>query len=373
MGQANYLLIEVCCSFAILSAVALSYKFINPNGGRVWKFHAIYVGFAICTIVFLPQNIAAYLFTDLTVTLVGAVYPIYRATKAACTPFDGDDKEWLQFWMLGGVLFMVTTWVDDVIQADRADEIWFGSLLFSFFWLYFPLTCGSMLVYENITQPVLGPCFQPLQRQMSNYVIAVYQTLTNATHLYFLWFFFVLLPTGSKRAVAVAVGTIYPTVSSISATATDDIGDDTYWLTYWAVYGCLFLLMDLFETWMGQIPGFYTLIISSTVYLMLPMFRGAEKIFRKVLVPLAGLQEMLILRDSIQIKQQMLKDLDPERAKVVRKSIAKYFDGDGGDADPAVLRKELKQSWSALQFSKSFMPNKSSKYEEPPTVDLDLV
>ena len=101
MGQANYLLIEVCCSFAILSAVALSYKFINPNGGRVWKFHAIYVGFAICTIVFLPQNIAAYLFTDLTVTLVGAVYPIYRATKAACTPFDGDDKEWLQFWMLG--------------------------------------------------------------------------------------------------------------------------------------------------------------------------------------------------------------------------------------------------------------------------------
>jgi hypothetical protein len=65
-----------------------------------------------------------------------------------------------------------------------------------------------------------------------------------------------------------------------------------YWLTYWAVYGCLFVIMDLSEKVLGRIPGFYTLIIFSTIYLMLPMFRGADKVFRKILVPLAGLQEV---------------------------------------------------------------------------------
>jgi len=373
MGQANNLWIEVPCSFAVLAVVAISYKFLHPNGGRVWKIHAIYFASAICTIVFLPHNIATHIFTDLTVTLVGAVYPIYRATKAVCTPFEDDDKEWLQFWMLGGVMFMVTTWVDDIIIDDRIDDIWFGSLLFSFFWLYFPLTCGAMLVYEKITQPLLGPCFKPLQERMSNVILYIYQALTNATHLYFLWFFFILLPAGSKRAVAVAIGTVYPFISSVSATATDDMEDDSYWLTYWAVYGCLFLFMDLLETWLGQVPGFYSLIISATVYLMLPMFRGADKVFRNILVPLAGLQELLILRDSLLIRNQMLKSLNPDRSKAVSRSIARFFNGESDAADPDVLRKELKQSWSALNISRSVTPSgfgkKSSKYEEPHTVN----
>ena len=49
------------------------------------------------------------------------------------------------------------------------------------------------------------------------------------------------------------------------------------------------------ESWMGWIPGFYSLIIFSSIYLMLPMFQGADKVFRKILVPLAGLDEMLML------------------------------------------------------------------------------
>lgn len=113
---------------------------------------------------------------------------------------------------------------------------------------------------------------------------------------------------------------------------------------------------------MGRMPGFYTLIICTTLYLMLPIFRGADKIFRKLMVPLAGLQEMLFLRDSIQIKKQILKDLDPERADLVRKSIAKLFDGEENSSDPSVLKKELKQSWFSLKnpFGKS-----SSGYDSP--------
>jgi len=363
--------ISVGASLAILAGVSLSYTYLEPNQGVDWKIHAIYFAVAICSVIFIPEGIASYVFTELTVSLVGCVYPIYRATKAVCTPDEDDDKEWLQFWMLGGVLFMLTTWVDDVIQADTA---WLGSLSFAFFWLYFPLTCGALLFYANITEPLLGPRLKPLQKKMSNFIVYVYQTLANAVHLYLLWIIFMFLPSGLKRFVTIAVGTVYPFVCSVTAAATEEIEDDTYWLTYWSVYGCIFLLMDVFETWLGRIPGFYTLVIFTTVYLMLPMFRGADKVFRKILVPLAGLQELLMLRDCIQIKKQMLKDLDPERAKIVSNSIAKFFNGKGGDSDPAVLKGELMQSWSAIKIPKIKLPfGKFSKHDEAPTETTNLV
>jgi hypothetical protein len=247
--------------------------------------------------------------------------------------------------MFGGVLFMTTTFVDDVIQQDIIDQFWLGSLLFTFYWLYFPLTCGAQVVYEKFTAPYLGPTVKPLQQQMSSSIIYLQQMLSNVTHLYCVWIAFMFLPAGVKRIIAIAIGTVYPTICSITAVSTEDIESDTYWLTYWSVYGCLFLIMDVTEDFLGRIPGFYSLIIFTTVYLMLPMFRGADKVFRKILVPLAGLQELLLLRDAMAIKKRMLKDLDPERAAVVEKSIAKFFDGSSADSDPSVLKKELKQGW----------------------------
>lgn len=370
--------VSLVCSSAVLAAVAYSYKYIEPSQGTCWKTHGIYWAASICSIAFLPGGITSYFFTELTVTLVGAVYPIYRSTKAVCTPDEDDDKEWLQFWIAGGVLFMVTAWVTDVVEGKRADTVWLGILLFTFFWLYFPMTRGSMLVYDHLTEPYLGPRVKPLQREMSNMIVYIQQALSNLVHLYLVWIIFMFLPAGLKRIIAVAVGTVYPFICSVTAAATEEIEDDTYWLTYWSVYGCLFLFMDLFEAWMGWIPGFYSLVLLSTVYLMLPMFRGADKVFRKVLVPLAGLQELLILRDSIQIKKQLLKDLDAERAVVVRKSISKFFDGDDDDSDPAVLKGEFMQSWSAIQFLKDnvkapFDTFSKSKEEGKPTETTNLV
>ena len=69
------------------------------------------------------------------------------------------------------------------------------------------------------------------------------------------------LPAGLKRIIAILIGTVYPWVSSVTAAATDEVEDDTYWLTYWSCYGVLFLLMEVLETYLGWLPGFYTLII----------------------------------------------------------------------------------------------------------------
>jgi len=235
---------------------------------------------------------------------------------------------------------MMTTWVDDIMQNDRVTELWLGCLLFLFNWLYFPLTCGALLIYEGFTEPFLGPKIKGMQNEITTFILYV-QTVANALHIYLVWMFFMILPSNSKRFLAIAVGTIYPTMCSITASANDELDDIEYWLTYWSVYGCLFLIMDLVDTWMGQTLGFYGLVILITVYLMLPMFRGAEKVFRNILVPLAGLKEMLMLRDAYKIKRQMLKDLDPERQALVSKSVALIFNDNDQDTDPSALQGKL--------------------------------
>mmetsp|Transcript_21822 Transcript_21822/g.52761 ORF Transcript_21822/g.52761 Transcript_21822/m.52761 type:complete len:386 (+) Transcript_21822:130-1287(+) len=374
MGDVANIWIKAGCSFAVLAAVALTYKFLKPNSGRVPKIHGLYWAVTISTVLLVPEDVASYVFTALTVTLVGAIYPIHRAIKACCTPYEGDDKEWLQFWMIGGVLFMATTWVNDVMQDERIEDIWFGFLIFAFFWLYFPLTCGARLIYDGFTEPFLGPRVKALQQEMTTFILYV-QAVANALHIYLVWMFFMILPAGSKRFIAIALGTVYPSLSSITATASDEMEDVTYWLTYWSAYGCLFVIMDILETWLGQIPGFYALMILITVYLMLPMFRGADKVFRNILVPLAGLKEMLILRDSYRIKKQMLRDLDPERAKIVGRSVSQIFEERDDEADPAELHGQLKRSWYGLKmpfetFNKHPMhgnrPPTNRKYEQPP-------
>ena len=49
--------------------------------------------------------------------------------------------------------------------------------------------------------------------------------------------------------------------------------------------------MVLTEDILAWIPGFYALAVTSAIYLMLPMFSGADQVFRKFLVPLFGLEK----------------------------------------------------------------------------------
>ena len=123
--------------------------------------------------------------------------------------------------------------------------------------------------------------------------------------------------------------------------------------------GYCFWLWKLPEIGFGWIPGFYTLIIFATIYLMLPMFEGSNKIFREVLVQIAGLQEMLLLHDAIKIKHEMLKDFSPERAKLVRASIAKFYAADDGNADDGNTNSEAYR-----MFAWPFFESISEKHKQ---------
>lgn len=136
-----------------------------------------------------------------------------------------------------------------------------------------------------------------------------------------LWFVFMSFPEEQRRFITVALGTIYPTAASIVAVSQPANvvaagADTTFWLTYWSAYSILFLLMDYLENFIGHIRGFYSICLVATVYLFLPMFNGAETVFRRVLVPLSGQYENMLLRDVHMVQLEMEK-LIPEKSRGV--------------------------------------------------------
>ena len=56
----------------------MSYKRLDANGGKNWKIHAAFGVATLLAVGVVPESLSSYVFTQLTVTLVGAVYPIYR-------------------------------------------------------------------------------------------------------------------------------------------------------------------------------------------------------------------------------------------------------------------------------------------------------
>ena len=231
--------------FVLIAAVSSYHLLEKQRTSRNWIAHVVYFGVATATIVFLPFRFSNYLFSSLTESLLGVAIPIYESVRAVCTPDDEDDLVWLQYWIAGGSFFMFSTWVDDAIRSDVNTEYWYECTLFIFFWLYFPLTSGATLIYDTITKPYFAPRLKPLATRMDNAIEFLIQTLVNASHLMILWVIFIILPKGLKRMVTIAVGTIYPLVSSVTAASTGDLEDITYWLTYWSVYGILFFIMDI--------------------------------------------------------------------------------------------------------------------------------
>ncbi len=108
--------------------------------------------------------------------------------------------------------------------------------------------------------------------------------------------------------------------------------DDTTWLTYWSCFGLLIVFTEYAEKFLGSVPFFYTIMIGATLYLMLPMFDGANKIFRNVLVPLAGLEEFLVKRDAAELKRLTLSAIPPERRKMVLQSMSDTFKAGSDEA-----------------------------------------
>lgn len=75
------------------------------------------------------------------------------------------------------------------------------------------------------------------------------------------------------------LGVIFPAIQSIRAIESPEEDDDKQWLTYWIVFG-IFTFIDLFTGFILKfIPFYFVLKVLFLLWLFLPNFNGALKVY----------------------------------------------------------------------------------------------
>lgn len=101
-----------------------------------------------------------------------------------------------------------------------------------------------------------------------------------------LYFFFIVFNLGGQLLTNLA-GFVIPGYYSLEALFTTTKTDDTQWLTYWVVFALFTVVESLFSV-VYWFPFYYTFKFVFLLWLSLPVFRGADLIFRSFLSPMLG-------------------------------------------------------------------------------------
>ncbi|OAA52043.1 protein yop-1 [Metarhizium rileyi] len=101
-----------------------------------------------------------------------------------------------------------------------------------------------------------------------------------------LYFFLIIFNLGGQLLTNFA-GYVIPGYYSLQALFTTTKDDDTQWLTYWVVFSG-FTVIESFFNIVYWFPFYFVFKFVFLLWLSLPMFRGAEVIFRSFLAPTVG-------------------------------------------------------------------------------------
>jgi len=107
----------------------------------------------------------------------------------------------------------------------------------------------------------------------------------------------VILHTHGWDTLVMMIGFSYPVYASFKALKTENIEDDTEWLTYWVVFGTFILLEDFSSLFFDEThwsPIYYLLKLVFILWLALPRYQGANVVFNKVINPILSSYEKSI-------------------------------------------------------------------------------
>jgi receptor expression-enhancing protein 5/6 len=295
-------------------------------------YHGAFLAGGVALLMLLPHDIQNEVFSPGGVIVIGTILPVYESILAVCTPGEEDDTALLQFWLASGTLSYCTEFIDEIRHVfPSGGEHWYEFEFFLTLWMLLPITDGATLIYDLFTEPYIAPVARKLKSKVEGW-ISLILTAVNTSYIWFVWFIFMSFPEDQRRFAVVAVGTIYPlAASTVAITTKTDGTDDTFWLTYWSCFSLLFLAMDYLENFVGHIRGFYSICLMATIYLFLPMFGGANVVFRRVLVPLSGQYENMLLHDAYLVRKGMEDAIPSHYHERVFKKAAEVFTGPSKD------------------------------------------
>jgi len=326
-----WIVIGIACIVLILSC-----RNTPRTKGRIFWYHFIFLLTIPCLLLLIPQDIQCLIFTPLGIALIATIYPIYESIQAVCT-IDNlvVDDTWLQYWITqiilldsGILLFWTAYHANGQSQEKEVLAILYKISFFYTVWLVLPFTDGSTLILDGITSLCLKPLLIWIPKVFKNRLVGVVtNTLMNLIHLIALWYICFELNSQWIPVTVIAITTLYPLIASLISLSTTDKSDTYFWLAYWSLYGIFILVGITIASYYTRMDmqSYYLVFAVLMIYLMLPLFRGAEQVFRSILVPWAGLDEMLIIYDSHRIKMATMQRLPTQRKKHVLRMISTSF------------------------------------------------
>ncbi|KAI1391459.1 TB2/DP1, HVA22 family-domain-containing protein [Hypoxylon trugodes] len=124
------------------------------------------------------------------------------------------------------------------------------------------------------------PVLNNIEKQTS--VPKVYAVIGVAT----LYFFFIVFNLGGQLLTNFA-GFVIPGYYSLAALFSATKSDDTQWLTYWVVFA-FFSVLESALSVVYWFPFYYTFKFVFLLWLSLPVFNGAQLVFRSFIQPTVG-------------------------------------------------------------------------------------
>ncbi|KAI9189723.1 ER membrane protein DP1/Yop1 [Blastocladiella emersonii ATCC 22665] len=81
------------------------------------------------------------------------------------------------------------------------------------------------------------------------------------------------------------VGFLYPAYASFRSIESPGKTDDTQWLTYWVVYAFFSIIEYFADILIYWLPMYYTIKAAFLLWLYLPYFRGADRVYSGTIRP----------------------------------------------------------------------------------------
>jgi len=331
----------------LLAAIVVFCRSMTRTGGRAptwitnwiadpYATALLHLGYfalgALLPTIILPSGLSRVIFSPPSVALLGTVFPAVESIRAAVTDSGSDDRTWLMYWVVQGIFQYSTEFIDQLaLKYDIVYKYWHTFEVLVVLWLVLPVTDGATLIYKTLAQPYLLPLVSPIKNAADSWIASIALTTINASYIWWFSFIFMQLPITIKRYAVMGVGSILPVASTIMALASTADNSEMRWLTYWPCFSLLFITMIGVEKFVGSFKGLYVMTLAATLYLMLPMFDGSMKVFRNVLVPLTGQQELLLIRDAHALAGQLLKKIPADRQDYARQQAANAFVSGNGE------------------------------------------
>ena len=135
---------------AILDPYAAQIPPIKDAADKAQVNPGLILGAALSVVFLILMLFQGMLIIGVTMTVL---YPALHSVRAIESPDEDDDKRWLSYWMIFGLLNVLETFFGFIFWII---PYWTWLRLGLFVWLLLPNFDGALTIYKSVFKPVLG-------------------------------------------------------------------------------------------------------------------------------------------------------------------------------------------------------------------------